>query len=188
MMWFLFSPGCLSAWLQFSAAIKEKWKKHNCRSHAHTYTSHALRVWHTFHRPVIPALFKKRVGVLSVALLNGKHTLACPEWEEMLEWEGVCGHHEPCTGSGPTALLRARLQQEPALMGGPGLTKSQPCVVCVWPQQGLTIHEWGQQHLGAMGLQNEVTSEISLLGYLWTGMLIDFSVIFKTKLQRGFST
>lgn len=53
-------------------------------------------------------------------------------------------------------------------MDGLGLTGSQPCVVCVcvWPQQGLTVHEWGQQHLGAVGLQNEVTSEISLLGYL----------------------
>lgn len=100
MMWFLFSPGCLSAWLQFSAAIKEKWKKHNCRSHAHTRTSYALRVWHTFHRPVIPALFKKRVGVLSVALLNGKHTLACPEWEELLAWEYVATM-SPALGVGP---------------------------------------------------------------------------------------
>lgn len=43
----------------------------------------------------------------------------------------VCGRHEPCAGGGPTALLHAWLQQEPALMDGLGLTESVACVVCV---------------------------------------------------------
>lgn len=143
----------------------------------------------TFHRPVIPALFKKQVGVLSVVLLNGKHTLACPDrvrgdaWVESVwpPWALRRGWaHCP-----PPCLAPARACSD----GRPGFDRECGlCRVCVWPLEGLTVHEWGQQHLGAVGLQNEVTSEISLLGYLWTGMLIDFSVIFKTKLQRGFST
>lgn len=107
----------------------EKWKKHNCRSHTHM--SYALRVSHTFHRPVIPAWFKKRVGALSVVLLNGKHTLACPDRVGVDAWVRMCGCHEPCPGGWARCPPPCPAQQQPALMDGLGLTGSQPCVVCV---------------------------------------------------------
>lgn len=83
----------------------------------------------------------------------------------------MCGCHEPCPLEGGGGLLPSSVRSSARACsdGWPGSDReSALCRVCVgvWPQQGLTVHEWGQQHLGAVGLQNEVTSEISLLGYL----------------------